>query len=363
MTAPVEALEEALAARMRAKDAHLGEGGEAGDSSDPPRLIGDDITPEALARLMANNGGRLAILSADGGVFDIFGGRYSDSGPNIEVLLKAHDGDNVRVDRIGRAHEKIEEPALTIGLTVQPSVIEGLAGKKQFRDRGLVGRILFSLPLSKVGRRDSDPAPLPETVEAEYADRVMKLGMDASERDEALRLDLSPEAYAVLIDLMDELEPELGPGGDFEFMADWVNKLLGRMVRVAGLLHVAENGVCEDRTTIDASTVRSAVAIARYFLQHAVAAFDLMAMDETMADADRILRWIESESVTDFSARDSFNAVRGTVKKMDRMNTALDILVDHNLIRPLPEEPTNGPGRKPSPRFQVHPSCRPQNPH
>jgi Protein of unknown function (DUF3987) len=34
-----------------------------------PRLVADDITPEAAGSLLADQGGRLAIISAEGGIF------------------------------------------------------------------------------------------------------------------------------------------------------------------------------------------------------------------------------------------------------------------------------------------------------
>jgi replicative DNA helicase len=42
-----------------------------------PRLVADDVTPEAATSLLAEQGGRLAIISAEGGIFDIIAGRYS----------------------------------------------------------------------------------------------------------------------------------------------------------------------------------------------------------------------------------------------------------------------------------------------
>lgn len=41
-----------------------------------PRLVADDVTPEAAASLLADHGGRLAIISAEGGIFDTMAGRY-----------------------------------------------------------------------------------------------------------------------------------------------------------------------------------------------------------------------------------------------------------------------------------------------
>ena len=42
-----------------------------------PCLIVDDITPESLATELARQEGRIAALSAEGGLFDIIAGRYS----------------------------------------------------------------------------------------------------------------------------------------------------------------------------------------------------------------------------------------------------------------------------------------------
>jgi hypothetical protein len=101
-----------------------------------PRLVVDDVTPERLAAMLAEQGGRLALLSAEGGLFELAGGRYSDGVPNLDVFLKGHPGDDLRVDRIGRAPVHVRKPALTLGLVVQPDVIRDLARKLAFAVRG-----------------------------------------------------------------------------------------------------------------------------------------------------------------------------------------------------------------------------------
>lgn len=128
-----------------------------------PRLVADDITPEKVAVLMAQHGERIALLSAEGGVFGIMAGRYQpNSSPNLDVFLKAHSGDRLTVDRIGRSPVRLEKPALTIGLAVQPDVIRRLADTPEFRGRGLLARFLYALPDSLVGSRDQ-PAAGPQT--------------------------------------------------------------------------------------------------------------------------------------------------------------------------------------------------------
>ncbi|MEV7594398.1 DUF3987 domain-containing protein [Streptomyces sp. NPDC089922] len=52
-----------------------------------PLLLADDSTSETVTSLIAEQGGRLAVMSAEGGIFDIIAGRYSGA-PNMEVFLK-----------------------------------------------------------------------------------------------------------------------------------------------------------------------------------------------------------------------------------------------------------------------------------
>ena len=89
------------------------------------RLMADDASPEALTSLLAENNGKMSVVSAEGGIFDILAGRYSN-GVNIDTFLKGHAGDSLRVDRRGRPSEYIAHPALSVLLTIQPAVLDGI---------------------------------------------------------------------------------------------------------------------------------------------------------------------------------------------------------------------------------------------
>jgi hypothetical protein len=66
-----------------------------------PRYIADDCTTERLATLLQDQGGRIAVMSAEGDVFDLMAGRYSPTASaNFGVYLKGHAGDALRVDRV-----------------------------------------------------------------------------------------------------------------------------------------------------------------------------------------------------------------------------------------------------------------------
>ena len=132
-----------------------------------PRLTADDTTPEQAATIMAEQGGRIAILSAEGTFFSVAMGRYTSGTPNLELVLKGHAGDRVKLDRRGR-DETIERPALTIMTTVQPIVLREMAAKPAMRERGVLARFLMAIPRDLVGDRDMTPPVAPDDVLRSY---------------------------------------------------------------------------------------------------------------------------------------------------------------------------------------------------
>lgn len=111
-----------------------------------PRFLADDITVERAAELMSQNDQRIAIISAEAGIFDILSGRYQNGMPNLDLFLKSYSGDSVRVDRKNGPPIHMDNPALTMCLTPQPIVLQGLAERPGFRGRGLLGGFSISCP-------------------------------------------------------------------------------------------------------------------------------------------------------------------------------------------------------------------------
>ncbi len=256
-----------------------------------PRLLCDDTTPEKLVSLLAANGGRMALLSAEGGVFGMMAGRYSKPGASdLDVYLKGHCGDPIRVDRVTREGSEVARPALTIGLAVQPSVIEGLAARPDFRGRGLLGRFAYSLPESRIGRREVDPPPVPEPVDRSYSDGLRRLlGSLPQPSDTAPLIPFDGEARAARVEYQGDVERSyLDPDGLLPIQ-DWGGKLVGLVCRLAGLLALLESPT-EPR--IDLGTFDRAVKIGAYFQAHARAAFGLMGADPAIEGAKAILGWI-----------------------------------------------------------------------
>jgi hypothetical protein len=330
-----------------------------------PRWLVDDATPEALAGLLATHG-RIALLSPEGDVFDQMAGRYSQAGPNLGVYLKGHAGDLLKVDRRGRPPEYIQRPCLTIGLTVQPEVLQGLASRPGFRGRGLLARFLYSLPASLVGRRQAGAPPVPEPVADRYNLELQTLAASLTapaSDDGPTVLALDQEAAELLLALERDLEPRLAADrGDLAHLAGWAAKLVGATCRLAGLLHLASHLRTGWAQPVSPDTFAAAIRLADYLVEHARAVFDLMGGDPRLDDARWLLDWISRTNRTQFSRRDAHVAApRSRFPKATDLEPALRLLEEHGYLRRVDAEPSRdsqGRGRPASPRFLVNPLPR-----
>ena len=118
----------------------------------PKFWVSGDVTPEALGKLMDEQGNRTLIADDEGTFFEICIGRYNER-PAIEIVLKGHSGGSSRSERINRDGVEGDNHALSMALTVQPDVLVGLNSSTALKGRGFLARLLFSLPRSIVGSR------------------------------------------------------------------------------------------------------------------------------------------------------------------------------------------------------------------
>ena len=56
---------------------------------------------------------------------------------------------------------------------------------------------------------------------------------------------------------------------DLEDMSDWGGKCAGTALRIAGILHCVENRISPDKTLVSGRTMKRAIKITEYFLEHA----------------------------------------------------------------------------------------------
>jgi hypothetical protein len=322
----------------------------------PLKLYVDDITTEKLTSVLANNDGRAAILSTEGGIFDTLAGTYSKN-VNIDVMLKGYSGDSIRVDRIGRNSESILNPTLTILLMVQPSVLSGLMQNGTFRGRGLTARFLYCIPTSNVGNRKYRSKPVPLDVYQNYEKCIYNLLDDETPKKPEV-ITLSDEADKMVEEFAEKLEPQLKE--KYADIADWAGKLVGNVLRIAALLCRAKVIRSHDfldepePLVVSGDVMAQAILIGEYFVEHARAAFTLMGVDHTTEDGKYVLKAIKDSGLAEFTRRDIMRLCR-KFKKADDVQAVLEMLIEYGYISEKAEKPYLGKGRPPLTKYVINP--------
>ena len=298
----------------------------------PLRLIADDITPEALTSLMADNNGIITVISTEGGLFDIFNGKYSSNVVSIDTVLKAYSGDPIRVDRKGREAECLDAPALTMLLSAQESVLEGMLNNDAFRGRGLTGRFLYSKPNSMMGHRPFDTPPIQKELNEQYEKILLDLLSLPYPNSDMPIIRLDGDALDVYRQFSEKIEARLLT--DLEDMSDWGGKCAGTALRIAGILHCVENRISPDKTLVSGRTMKRAIKITEYFLEHAQYAYSVMGADKTLHEAKYILRRVESQARREFTKSGLYHLCRNkSFKRADDMLPALDLLIEYGYLK------------------------------
>ncbi|MBO5555679.1 MAG: DUF3987 domain-containing protein [Oscillospiraceae bacterium] len=360
----VESLEKKVA-EGKAKEEELKEAVKLEQSFHPKeklRLFLDDVTPEKLTSTMAANDGVCSIMSAEGGIFETFAGRYSGSA-NFDVALKAFSGDPIRVDRMNRDSETIENPALTLLLMAQPSVLSGIMGNRDFRGKGLTARILYSVPKSLVGARRADPPTVPWEIREEYEELICSLlTMKPVIFGETELIWLSEGAEELRLRYTESIEKGLLE--EYADLKDWAGKIVGTTIRIAGLLCLAESGpegrVSKDEWTemyhyeITEDQFSRAVRIAAYFIEHAKAVYSRISAEAILGFCRRAVEAIRRRNMRELNLRELQRACT-FLKDAAEVQAVLDKLEECGYLIIRDQDQRNRPGRPGNPVYAVNP--------
>jgi hypothetical protein len=322
-------------------------------------VYSDDATPEAVKQRLIEQGGAYALLSAESAFLSIVGGRYGKE-PNLDTILNGHAADELKTSRVGKRTERTQRACLTLCLMLQPHVMQKLGTVEGFGDRGAAARLLPAFPADFIGsRRIHTRAVAPTLVKA--WETVIRRVLDVERNGTPGLLNLTLEALQVFDAYRAALEPTIKAEGPH--MAEWLAKLAGAVLRIAGLVHIA-TWECPDVHPIDAATIRRAITIGTYFHHHARIMLRMMHGRQGQSDAASILdilRTVEADRIT---RRDLWQRVKNRSGfERDDLDGALDTLEEHGWIRRevIPANPGKAPGGRRSEIIHLNPAMQSQN--
>lgn len=309
----------------------------------PLKIYVDDITPEKLTEVLAENDNAIALISSEGGIFDVLSGAYSNR-VNIDVFLKGYSGENIFVERINRTSLSVIGACLTIYLSVQPVVISDFMANPRFKHRGLTARFLYSIPKSMSGTRDVDSASIPNDAYNAYRDLIRNILME-EKTTPPKDITISPEAWKEFADFYKWVEHLIG--GEYTMYASWLGKLAGNTLRIAGILARCSvmkkdvgGAVLESDLpiTIEAQIMQNAIEIGRYFFAHAVAAYGVMGVNTDYKAVLKVIETLKKRDLHMISRRDLMRHCRwiGTAKEAQKI---IDDLEDYYFIQVCSVDP------------------------
>lgn len=331
-----------------------------------PRVYTEDTTLEALTRSMARSKGALALISDEGSSFFANASRRAPGGIDaIESLLRAHSGMTIVVDRVSRPSVVVHEPALSVAITTQSRTFGRLLRRESLEGRGLWERFLIIQPWSRAGERVGLPPAMDRAAVTTYNAAIHSLfALPVIERTTGnLRpreLRLLPEAQERLRAFSEAIDRRMAPDGDLraEPIIGWAQKLRTNVVRLAGILRLAEGGsptgATGDRNSvISADVFGRAEEIATYCLAHAQR---LITPESASGDDVRVaLDWLRSRGEPTFRARDLQRYRRAQFPNAAFVEPVTRLLLEANAIRPAPNHHRVG---RPPDEYEVHPDLR-----
>lgn len=248
------------------------------------RMMTSDITPERLATMMSRNGDRLSVISDEAGPLNF--DRYGDKGrgSNMDLYLKGWSGARHSQDRQKAPSVLLRRPLIVFTVAAQPEAWDKAMADEEFRTRGLGARFMTCRPAQTAWMRTDD---LDRDVWDQEADDTYRIRMaDLCRRFGSWQrpaiATLSPGARSTYALWAKRITKRTRPGGDLDHELGWTSKLKDTVIRVSGLLHMADGNNYD--VAVDAAVMDRACRLGDYWIGHR-----LHEPGTVSRDAERIL--------------------------------------------------------------------------
>ena len=301
----------------------------------PPQYVMQDCTPEVVFNRLQENDERMAILGAEGAaIFKAMGDRYNRN-PDFSIFIEGWSGDTAKCDRMTREGGRLDEPLLTLNVTIQNEIMPGVASSPAAK-QGLLARFLYCYPPDMSGKRTHEDLPIDPAIRLAYYEHITKLlNLELPSQvdkftDEPNVLYFEDDAREAFKKYEIDVDDQLGKTFDND-MKDWLGKLCGTVARIIGILHIAENiDNCEpDRPQdvwkfpIRGHTVEAGILLGNFYAAHARTAFREMQADTSKNDVIHFVNWLKDTQRELFFRQDAIHFLGGAQNKHIAILTSL----------------------------------------
>lgn len=239
------------------------------------QFIVNDITLEALVDLHQNQKKALGVFK------DELAGWFKDmnkyrQGSDFEFHLSSWSGKSVAMNRKTATSSFVQHPFIPVLGGIQPSILDKFNGE-DFSESGFLDRLLISYPDLTIDKYNEEELA-PGLIEGHF-DRMLAFHkiledlIDYDSEGEVIETDitLSKDARAVWIKAFNEITAQQNSDSESEFFKSMLPKQKSYIPRFALLLHVfsVANDEEEDLYQVSAASMKKAVKLSKYFINHA----------------------------------------------------------------------------------------------
>jgi hypothetical protein len=326
-------------------------------TANPPQLLVSDATPEALLTALHDNEQCLGMLLAEDTLFGQAAGMYSGS-PNLGIYLSSYDEEEYIVNRVGTGVRMLPTPALSIGMLVQPHVLERAASIPGARDSGFLGRWIYAYPISRMGDRSINSPALDQAAVHAWDTAVQGFLRMPRRPDEVPVVRIGSDARDNLNMFREWLEPHQREiVGRFAHMTDWTGKIAGTALRLSGIYHLAAGHDINEPVSLE--TMRWATNLTRWACAQSEYVHRSWRTAEATPGVDWVFRWLRTRDTDTFTRRE---LTRSGIARQDwytaqALDEALAELHRARWIASVSDVDAAG-RQKASGKFLVHPALK-----
>lgn len=299
-----------------------------------PQIVYNESTPIALFEGMSKKTENAVLLSSEGGGM-LNGRAFSD----MTKFNSAWDGDEIHINRIRGSF--IWKGRLSVAIQVQPGPFSRFLEKRgvEARDSGLLARFLMSYPRTTQGTRFTTGAgALGASYQryllamASHLELVKEKAKSSGERDV---IEFDAKAAELWHQTFNNIESSMQVGGVLYDFKDIANRLMDNTSRLAALFHCYSRGI---NGSISAEVLSDAISVVSWYLaetmsilhQPSVQQVDAVLLDGKLNEYRHANHRYVRKSVV------MRVAPGAELRRKDRFNRALDVLIQDNRIRIVP---------------------------
>jgi hypothetical protein len=340
-----------------------------------------NVTTESLQIILDENPrGVLMVRNELSGLLAGLNQYKRGGGDDRQFYLDLWDGTPIITDRKSdRAREGapvfVQDAFTAIYGTIQPEVVTILrpdGGRRRAAiNDGFIDRFLFAYPrdIPAVGEQWRAVTSLARSQWEDTIRELLSLQMQATsdKLPRPVLLHLDAQGRSSWERFTKDLAAEIN-GDDFppHLRGPWMKLKAygGRLALILRCLRWAcatAAGEVDELTQVEGVDMDAAIRLVHYFQSHTRKVDALIDTDPRRREAQRVLRWLSLNSLKCLNLEqgikksDLHAGVWGGSKDVDEVSDILSLLVRYGWLRLCHEEERKGPGRRASPRYEVHP--------